>query len=132
MEGSLVSVGLIVDQYSFEVWVGQYVDYSNWVGGGCDCIGYNRWIWVLDLGIDLNYLDLNVNRGYVKIYVLGMISVEDDYGYGMYVVGIVVVKNNGYGVLGIVYGVIVVLVKVFNFSNCGYYFWFLVGLNWVY
>ncbi|NET37028.1 MAG: S8 family serine peptidase [Cyanothece sp. SIO1E1] len=132
MEGSLVSAGPIVDQYSPEAWAGQYADYSNWVGGGCDCTGYNRWIWVLDSGIDLNHPDLNVNRGYAKTYVPGTTSAEDDHGHGTHVAGIAAAKNNGYGALGIAHGATVVPVKVLNSSNRGYYSWFLAGLNWVY
>ena len=132
MEGMYVSAGPIVDRYNPEAWAGQYADYGNWVTGVCDCTGYDKWIWVLDSGIDLNHPDLNVNRTYAKTYVPGTSSAEDDHGHGSHVAGIAAAKNNSYGAVGVAAGATVVPIKVLNSSNRGSYSWFIAGLNWVY
>lgn len=126
------SEGELVDAYSPAAWAAQYSDYGNWVSGGCNCTGHNKWIWVIDTGIDLNHPDLNVKTGfYARSFVPGE-SAEDYRGHGTHVAGIAAAKNNTYGAKGIAYGATVVPLKVFPRSGGASDSRIAAALNWVY
>lgn len=58
-----------------------------------------------------------VSRNFCKGLVY--IDVNDDNGYGIYVVGIIVVCCNGIGVCGVVLRCSFVIVKVFDYNGSG-------------
>jgi hypothetical protein len=132
VETAFHSMGEEVNAYSPEAWAAQYADYGNWVSGGCDCTGHNKWIWVLDTGIDLNHPDLNVKTSYGKSYISSEPSAEDYHGHGTHVAGLAAAKNNSYGAKGIAYGAPVVPIKVLNRYGSGSWSSILAGLNRVY
>ncbi len=126
------STGEVISAESPAAWAPQYADYGNWVAGGCNCTGHNKWIWILDTGIDLNHPDLNVKTAYGKSYIGSEPSAEDFHGHGTHVAGIAAAKNNAYGAKGIAYGAWVVPVKVLNRYGSGSWSAILAGLNRVY
>ena len=132
VEATFHMMGEEVSAYSPEAWAAQYADYGNWVSGGCDCTGHNKWIWVLDTGIDLNHPDLNVKTSYGKSYISSEPSAEDYHGHGTHVAGLAAAKNNSYGAKGIAYGAPVVPIKVLNRYGSGSWSSILAGLNRVY
>lgn len=77
---------------------------------------------VVDMGVDLLLVDL---KGVVDIkigynYVDCLLNVIDDNGYGIYVVGIIVVfVNNNYLMVGINFYVKILLVKILDVSGSG-------------
>lgn len=72
---------------------------------------------IIDIGYNLGYLDLfGINDG-----VIGQVNnsvvgnwYNDGNGYGIYVVGIIVVYDNNEGVVGVYFGVDMYIVKIFN------------------
>lgn len=126
------STGEVISAESATAWAPQYADYGNWVAGGCNCTGHNKWIWVLDTGIDLNHPDLNVKTSFGKSYVGGEPSAEDYNGHGTHVAGIAAAKNNSFGAKGIAYGAWVVPVKVLSRYGTGSWSAVLAGLSRVY
>lgn len=69
----------------------------------------------MDIVGRFDYLDLvdNILFKLVKNFLDSKI-LEDIYGYGIYCVGIVVVIDNDKGVIGVVFKVLIVFVKVLN------------------
>lgn len=77
---------------------------------------------VIDLGFDVLNFD----------FIWGNIMGDNDSGignwydnggfYGIYVVGIIGVVDNNIGVVGMVLGVVMYIIKVFNVEGWGYFF----------
>ncbi len=90
-----------------------------------------KWIWIVDTGIDLTHPDLNVetNTAYAKSFVGG--SANDCNGHGTHCAGIAAAKNNTIGVIGVSAGARVVPVRVLNCQGSGSSSGILSGLNHV-
>jgi Subtilase family/Peptidase inhibitor I9 len=88
-------------------------------GGAASSVSQNRWIWVIDSGIDLDHPDLNVvtNTTYAKTFVSGTSSPDDQNGHGTHCAGTAAAKNNSVGVIGVAPGAPVVPVRVFGASG---------------
>ncbi|MEM9930459.1 MAG: S8 family serine peptidase [Bacteroidota bacterium] len=86
-------------------------------GGSVNSPSNNRWIWIIDSGIDLNHPDLNVvtNGTYARSFVGG--SPDDCNGHGTHVAGIAAAVNNTIGARGVSAGAPVVPVRVFGCSG---------------
>ncbi|MEO0732969.1 MAG: S8 family serine peptidase [Bacteroidota bacterium] len=86
-------------------------------GGSVNSPSNNRWIWIIDSGIDLNHPDLNVvtNGTYARSFVGG--SPDDCNGHGTHVAGIAAARNNTIGARGVSAGAPVVPVRVFGCSG---------------
>lgn len=81
--------------------------------GGFATAGTDRWIWIIDSGIDMDHPDLNVvtNTTYAVSFVGG--TPEDCNGHGTHVAGTAGAINNTIGVVGVAAGAPVVPVRVF-------------------
>ena len=86
-------------------------------GGFADGSAINRWIWIIDTGVDSDHPDLNVitDTRYAKSYVGG--TFEDCNGHGTHVAGTAAAKDNGIGVVGVSAGAPVVPLRVFGCSG---------------
>ncbi|NJM80081.1 MAG: S8 family serine peptidase [Flavobacterium sp.] len=86
-------------------------------GGFADGSSANRWIWIIDTGVDSDHPDLNVitDSRYAKSYVGG--TFEDCNGHGTHVAGTAAAKDNGIGVVGVSAGAPVVPLRVFGCSG---------------
>lgn len=86
-------------------------------GGFGDGSSLDRWIWIIDTGIDSDHPDLNVitDTRYAKSYVGG--TFEDCNGHGTHVAGTAAAKDNGIGVVGVSAGAPVVALRVFGCSG---------------
>lgn len=82
--------------------------------GGAVNASTNRWIWIIDSGIDLDHPDLNVitNTRYSRSFVGG--SPDDCRGHGTHVAGTAAAINNNIGVRGVASGAPVVSVRIFG------------------
>lgn len=100
-------------------------------GGAAPMVSQDRWIWVVDTGIDLDHPDLNVvtNPTYAKSFVGG--TPDDCDGHGTHVAGIAAARNNTIGSVGIAPGAPVVPVKVLGCTGTGSITGILNGLNHV-
>jgi|GEM_PF-265401 len=119
-----------------------YNDYYGWFNynaGGYKLGGSSKyqWIWIVDTGIDLNHIDLNVitNSNYAKSFVGG--TADDCHGHGTHVAGIAAAKANNYGMVGMSEGAWVVPVKILDcYGYPGYGNTFtsvlIAGLNHIY
>lgn len=89
--------------------------------GGFVQAGNNRWIWIMDTGIDLDHEDLYVisNAPYAAVFVNSAPTPDDDHWHGTHVAGIAAAQNNGIGTVGIAAGAPVVPVKVLNNTGAG-------------
>lgn len=99
--------------------------------GGAATAGTDRWVWVIDSGIDLDHPDLNVvtNTSYAKSFVGG--TADDCNGHGTHVAGTVGAINNTIGVIGVAAGAPVVPVRVFPCSGGSATSTILSGVNHV-
>lgn len=100
-------------------------------GGPAPMVSQDRWIWIVDTGIDLDHPDLNVvtNTTYAKSFVGG--TADDCDGHGTHVAGIAAARNNSIGSVGIAPGAPVVPVKVLGCTGTGSITGILNGLNHV-
>ncbi|TPN82842.1 S8 family serine peptidase [Aquimarina algicola] len=100
-------------------------------GGSTDGSQNDKWIWVIDSGIDLDHPDLNVvtNSTYARSFVGG--SPNDCNGHGTHVAGTAGAINNGVGVVGVSAGAAVVPVRVFGCSGSSSTSTILAGINHV-
>lgn len=85
--------------------------------GGFVNASTDRWIWIIDSGIDLDHPDLNVvtNTTYSRSFVGG--NANDCNGHGTHVAGTAAARNNSTGVVGVAAGAPVVSVRVFGCSG---------------
>lgn len=92
----------------------------------------NRWIWILDTGIDLDHPDLNVMSlsPYAWSFVPGE-TADDKNGHGTHVAGIAAAKDNAFGIVGVSAGAPVIPVKVLSSSGVASLTYVLQGLNHV-
>lgn len=81
--------------------------------------GTGRTAWVIDSGVDLNHPDLNVDAARSVSFVTGITSVQDVYGHGTMVAGIIGAKNNGVGIVGVAANATIVALRVLNDSGAG-------------
>lgn len=81
--------------------------------------GTGKTVWIIDSGIDTDHPDLNIDLARSKSFIYGVSSVEDGFGHGTIVAGIVAAKNNGSGVLGVASGATVVALRVFDNAGKG-------------
>lgn len=81
--------------------------------GGSAAANVDRWIWIVDSGIDLDHPDLNVVTAapYPATFVGG--TADDCNGHGTHVAGTAGAINNTIGVIGVAAGAAVVPVRVF-------------------
>jgi len=89
------------------------------VGGPIDGTGLTAWI--IDSGIDLDNPDLNVDasRGYDAVKTNGNSTVDDVYGHGTHVAGILAAIDNDINVVGVAAGATVIPVRVLKASDFG-------------
>ncbi|AMM52107.1 hypothetical protein TH61_14180 [Rufibacter sp. DG15C] len=80
--------------------------------------GTGKTVWIIDSGIDTKHPDLNVDIARSLSFITGVTSVEDGYGHGTTVAGIIGAKNNTYGVVGVAANASLVSLRVFD--NTGY------------
>lgn len=85
------------------------------VGGFQD--GTGKTAWILDTGIDFDHPDLLVDTDRAVSMIAGE-SADDGFGHGTHVAGTVAALDNGFGVVGVAAGALVVPVKVL--SNAGF------------
>ncbi|WP_240676232.1 S8 family serine peptidase [Botryobacter ruber] len=81
--------------------------------------GTGKTVWVVDSGVDTDHPDLTVDLARSKSFVSGVTSVEDGYGHGTTVTGIIAAKNNGSGMIGVAAGATVVALRVFDDAGAG-------------
>jgi hypothetical protein len=84
--------------------------------GGFATASTDRWIWIIDSGIDLDHPDLSVvGTPYAASFVGG--TADDCNGHGTHVAGTAGAINNTIGVVGVAAGAPVVPVRVFPCSG---------------
>lgn len=81
--------------------------------------GTGKTVWVIDSGIDTDHPELNVDLQRSASMIYGDNSVEDGFGHGTAVAGIIAAKNNGSGVLGVASNASIVAVRVFDNKGHG-------------
>lgn len=90
----------------------------------------NKWVWILDTGIDTDHPDLHVLSSY-SIDCTSENTFNDEHGHGTHVAGIVAAKDNSFGVTGVAAGAKLVAVKVLSSKGIGKYSDLLSGLSHV-
>ncbi|MCP2044511.1 S8 family serine peptidase [Pontibacter sp. HSC-36F09] len=80
--------------------------------------GTGKTVWVIDSGIDTDHPDLNVDLQRSASLIYGDASIEDGFGHGTNVAGIIAAKNNGTGMVGVAANATIVALRVFD--NTGY------------
>ncbi|MBX0332027.1 S8 family serine peptidase [Pontibacter sp. HSC-14F20] len=80
--------------------------------------GTGKTVWIIDSGIDTDHPDLNVDFQRSASLIYGDASIEDGFGHGTKVAGIIAAKNNGSGVVGVAADANIVALRVFD--NTGY------------
>lgn len=104
------------------------------VGGSVNATTSTGVAWIVDTGVDLTHLDLNVNATKARTFITtgqDALSANDLNGHGSHVAGIVAAKNNSYGSIGVCAGAQVIPVKVLNYSGSGYISQIVAGLDYV-
>lgn len=81
--------------------------------------GTGKTAWIIDSGIDTDHPDLNIDLSRSASFIYGVPSVEDGYGHGTNVAGIIAAKNNGSGMIGVASGATVVALRVFDDAGQG-------------
>jgi hypothetical protein len=81
--------------------------------------GTGKTAWIIDSGIDTDHPDLTVDLSRSASFIYGITSVEDGYGHGTVVAGIIAAKNNGSGMIGVASGATVVALRVFDDAGQG-------------
>ena len=96
-------------------------------GGGREDIDAD--IAILDTGINLSHLDLNVYRQ--QTFVAGTTSADDDNGHGTHVAGIAAAKDNSIGVVGVAPGARLWAVKVLDKDGAGAISTIIKGIDYI-
>lgn len=86
--------------------------------------------WVIDSGIDLDHPDLNVDVARSRNFSSGP-SADDGNGHGTHVAGTIGAKDNGFGVIGVSPGALVVAVRVLNNAGSGSNSGVIAGVDYV-
>ncbi|MGV3540925.1 MAG: S8 family peptidase [Rufibacter sp.] len=94
--------------------------------------GTGKTVWVIDSGVDTDHPDLNVDVARSKSFISGITSVEDGYGHGTSVAGIIGAKNNNIGVVGVAANATIVALRVFDDTGYGTLTRIYSALNHVY
>lgn len=81
--------------------------------------GTGKTAWIIDSGIDTDHPDLNIDLARSTSFIYGVSSVEDVYGHGTIVAGIIGAKNNGTGMIGVASGATIVALRVFDDAGSG-------------
>ncbi len=81
--------------------------------------GTGKTAWVIDSGIDTDHPDLKIDLSRSASFIYGNASVEDGYGHGTIVAGIIAAQNNGSGMIGVASGATVVALRVFDDAGQG-------------
>ncbi|TPE43402.1 aqualysin 1 [Pontibacter mangrovi] len=81
--------------------------------------GTGKTVWIIDSGVDTDHPDLNVDVARSYSFIYGNPSIEDGYGHGTSVAGIVAAKNNGSGMIGVAANATVVALRVFDDAGAG-------------
>ena len=89
------------------------------VGGAGNAAASTARAWIIDSGIDLTHPDLNVDAADGASFLSGVTSLNDTYGHGTHVAGIIGAKNNTTGVVGVAAGARVVPVRVLDGTGTG-------------
>jgi subtilisin family serine protease len=100
------------------------------VGGGATYTGTKE-AWIIDTGIDLDHLDLNVDVAKGKTFVTRTTTPNDDNGHGTHCAGIVAAIDNDGGVIGVAAGAPVVPVKVLDKRGSGAMSVIIAGVDYV-
>jgi hypothetical protein len=111
-----------------------FTDYVPWgvarVGGGTAKYKGDNSAWIIDSGIELANLDLNVDTKHAKSFVPGE-DPNDVTGHGTFIAGIVgAIAGNG-GILGVAPGATVVPVKIFAADGTAYLDAIISAINYV-
>ena len=101
------------------------------VGGPIDGTGLN--VWVIDSGVDLDNPDLNVDpsRGFDAVKDNGKPTVNDVYGHGTHVSGILAAIDNDIDVVGVAAGATIIPVRILKASDYGAADDAIAGIDWV-
>jgi subtilisin len=83
---------------------------------------------VLDTGIDVDHVDLNLGGGVDCARGQGF---DDRNGHGTFVGGLLGAKDNSIGIVGVAPGVPLWAVRVLNARGFGPNSWFICGVDWV-
>lgn len=81
--------------------------------------GTGKTVWVIDSGIDTDHADLNVDLSRSYSFIYGNPSIEDGFGHGTSVAGVIAAKNNGSGMIGVASNATVVALRVFDDAGAG-------------
>ncbi len=87
--------------------------------GGFANAGTDRWIFIVNTGIDIDHPDLNVYDWAGISTVPNKPSVDDCNGYGTHLAGVAAAKNNTIGVVGVAAGAPVIPVWVLDCDGSG-------------
>ena len=94
-------------------------------------INFSGTAWVIDTGVDLDHLDLNVDTARSTSFVSREKSADDGNGHGTHVAGTIGARNNTFGVVGVAAGARVVGVKVLSRSGSGTNSGVIAGVDYV-
>ncbi|WP_114783337.1 S8 family serine peptidase [Botryobacter ruber] len=81
--------------------------------------GTGKTVWLIDSGVDTDHPDLTVDLSRSMSFVEHISSVEDGYGHGTTVAGIIAARNNGSGMIGVAAGATVVALRIFDDNGVG-------------
>lgn len=81
--------------------------------------GTGKTVWVIDSGVDTDHPDLNIDLNRSVSFIYGITSVEDGYGHGTSVAGVIAAKNNGSGMIGVAANATIVALRVFDDAGAG-------------
>lgn len=81
--------------------------------------GTGKTVWVIDSGVDTDHPDLNVDLTKSRSFIYGVTSVEDGFGHGTKVAGIIGAKNNGSGMIGVASNATIAALRVFDDAGQG-------------
>ena len=99
------------------------------VNGGIS--GATGTAWVIDTGIDLDHLDLNVDLARSKSFLSNDTSPNDQNGHGSHVAGTIAGVDNTIGTVGVAAGAKVVAVRVLDRRGSGSNADVIAGVNYV-
>lgn len=81
--------------------------------------GTGKTVWIIDSGIDTDHPDLNIDLQRSASLIYGISSVEDGFGHGTQVAGVIAAKNNGSGMLGVASNATIIALRVFDDTGYG-------------
>lgn len=102
------------------------------VGGASDASTSTHKAWIIDSGIDLTHPDLNVDAADGASFLTSDSSLNDAFGHGTHVAGIIAARNNSIGVVGVAAGAAVVPIRVLDATGTGPDSGVIAALDYVY